>query len=438
MAVTVVELNDSEIRVARGTEIVLRSPGYAVVHNDTVELGESAVKLARLNPRAVYNRYWSNLNEDVLQHPSDHVRHHADLAYAHLLDIHEQVGKPDELLFAVPGNFTNQQLALLLGLVEASPIKKTVGLVDIAVATAAKIANTGEHVYLDLHLHHAILTEVSVSDFVTRGSVQVVDGAGLTAIYDASAAVIADLFIKQTRFDPQHHAETEQALYDQIPASLAALRSATEVPLEVQYQQTQYQTKLPAAVLLDALQPIFQKIVNAVPASSSCLIGDRLSVMPGFVEQFSVTRLVEPTSVMQGCQDHLLEIHSSGTGVEFITRLPAAAKPTAVAVSTDVPPVAAAKVAQTRITHLLHEFRAYPMNNGPLYVSATGGATQHKEQNSSCLVSVEQNRVLLRPENSSTVVLNGRALTGSSHVQAGDVLSFVDSKTEYKFISEVD
>ena len=149
--------------------IVLRSPGYAVVHNDAVELGESAVKLARLNPRAVYNRYWSNLNEDVLQHPSDHVRHHADLAYAHLLDIHEQVGKPDELLFAVPGNFTNQQLALLLGLVEASPIKKTVGLVDIAVATAAKIANTGEHVYLDLHLHHAILTEVSVSNFCDQG-----------------------------------------------------------------------------------------------------------------------------------------------------------------------------------------------------------------------------------------------------------------------------
>ncbi len=437
MAVTVVELNDSEIRVARGTDIVLRTPGYAVVHNGKIELGDAAVNLARLNPRAVYNRYWSKLNEDALQHPCDHARHHADLAYAHLLAIHEQAGKPDELLFAVPSNFTNQQLALLLGLVDASPVKKTVGLVDIAVAAAAQTPGSGEHVYIDIYLHHVIVTQITMSDFVSKGSVQVVDGAGLAAIYDASAALIADLFINQTRFDPQHHAETEQALYNQIPSSLASLRTLSEVSLEFQYRGTQYQTKLASEVLIEALQPIYQKILNAIPAAASCVLGDRLCKLPGFVDLLPGARLLEPTAIAHSCQQHLLQIHSAGPTLEFITRLPAAPLPAASEAPTEKPP-APETIEKPRVTHILNNYRAYPLRGGPLYLSATDGTSNSDAGNSSCSVAVDGQQVVVQPQAENSVVLNGQRLSGPAQVQAGDMLSFADSKTEYRFISEVD
>ncbi|MDT8320657.1 MAG: hypothetical protein RQ826_09035, partial [Xanthomonadales bacterium] len=92
MSVVMVELNDSEIRAARGGNIVLRSPGYAMIAKLGITVGEEALRSARLNPRAMQNRYWQNLNLDPLPTPTGKARHQADLAYAHLLAIHEQAG----------------------------------------------------------------------------------------------------------------------------------------------------------------------------------------------------------------------------------------------------------------------------------------------------------------------------------------------------------
>ena len=52
MTICVIELNDNEIRVGSGNDIILRSPGYAFVDDDRIELGVAAAKKARLHPRA--------------------------------------------------------------------------------------------------------------------------------------------------------------------------------------------------------------------------------------------------------------------------------------------------------------------------------------------------------------------------------------------------
>jgi hypothetical protein len=61
----------------------------------------------------------------------------------------------------------------------------------------------------------------------------VLPAAGLLALEDAWARVAAGAFVQQTRFDPLHAAESEQALYDRLPGWLAALLDAEEVAAEL-------------------------------------------------------------------------------------------------------------------------------------------------------------------------------------------------------------
>ena len=52
---------------------------------------------------------------------------------------------------------------------------------------------------------------------------------GLASLTEAFARRIADLFVRATRFDPLHRAETEQALYDKLPAWLEQLREQERI-----------------------------------------------------------------------------------------------------------------------------------------------------------------------------------------------------------------
>ncbi len=434
MTICVIELNDNEIRVGLDGNKILRSPGYAFVDDDRIELGVAAAKKARLHPRAAHNRYWKNLNQDPLQYPSSRARHNADLAFAQLLAIHEQAGKPEEVIFAVPATYSNEQLALLLGLVEASPLK-AVGLVDSAVAATAPVAGKGNYVHVDIHLHQTILTRINVNEQVKRSSVQLIDGTGMVAIFDTTAHLITDLFIKESRFDPQHHPETEQALYDQIPACMNSLQTHAEVSLEVQYQQTQHQAKLPAVLLQQALQTHYEKIVNAIDPGDICLLSHQLGKLPGLKSQLKNAEILSELSVILGCQAHESVIRSSGSTLNYVTSLPACSEPVITEVSKAIENSSeATNYSKQDITHILHEYNAYPLNKGRLYLSASGAMNISKSNDSHCSINLINGSVKLEPEGELTVFVNGRHLEHVADIVAGDIVSFIGSKTEYTFI----
>ncbi len=434
MTICVIELNDNEIRVGSGDDIILRSPGYAFIDGDRIELGIAAASQARLHPRAVHNRYWKNLNQDPLQYPSSCARHNADLAFAQLLGIHEQAGQHEEIILAVPATYTNDQLALLLGLIDASPLK-AVGLVDSAIAATAPIAGKGNYVHVDIHLHQTILTRINVNKQVNRSSVQLIDGAGMAAILNTTAHLIADLFIKESRFDPQHHPETEQALYDQIPACMKSLQTHAEVALEIQYQQTQYQARLPADLLLQALQTHYNKIINALQADDICLLSHQLGKLPGLKSQLQDAEVLSECSVQQGCQMHEAAIRSSGSALNYVTSLPASDKPVITEVSRSDDTGNKPGIPDTHsITHILYEHSAYPLNRGRLYLSASGAINTSESNDNHCSINLHNGNVQLEPDGELTVFVNGRQLGHGAEVVAGDIVSFVGSKTEYTFI----
>lgn len=444
MSPSIIELNDSEIRVARGTDIILRTPGYAVLKPDTVILGTEAIQLSHLHPRETSNRFWSNLNQDPLATRTSLARHNADLAYRQLLMIHEQADKPEEFIFSVPGSFSEEQLSLLLGIVEACPFAAA-GLVDTAVAAAvAAISEQGNYVHIDIHLHETVLTFLNIQEEVRREEVRIVDDCGITDIYDACAGLLADLFVQQSRFDPLHHAETEQALYDQIPACLAALNDRNEVSVEIRFEKARHQARLFREPLLQTLDRLYTRILERINGHESVLIGDRLGDLPGFGERIRSGRLLAQESVFHGIHRNLTVIHAPGPPLRFVISLPvsrdteaapAVAKPLVANPASDDSGSGGYRHAwEPEVTHVLIHHQAFPLGRKPVYLSAEGTIARERQDNSHCSATREEEGVFVRQEAELSLFVNGHRINGDSLVHAGDTLGFAGSDTTFRFI----
>jgi len=436
MSVCIIELNDSEIRAARDAKIILRSPGYAVVKKDRLYTGNDALRLAYLNPRETYNRFWDKLNQDALQTPVRNYRHHADLAYAHLMAIYEQCGKPAEVLFAVPCGYTREKLALLLGIAGACPFQ-AVGMVDSAVAAAAAVVSRGRYQHLDIYLHHAVITCLDADEQITRTSVEVLDNTGLLRVYTAVSALIADLFIEQSRFDPLHHAVTEQSLYDQLPQCLHTLRDSNEVLFEIHYKNTTHQARLHREALLSRLRPIYEKILPRLAQDRTLLLGDRVTALPGLAELLPQTSVLGAEAVFRGCTQHQTHIRSRGPALSFITTLPMTDQPTITAVEGNTVPERKVPAAErpARVTHIMYGHHAWPLSSAGTSLSASGIVTAARPGDSRCEVAVDTaGRVIVTCADGHAVYLNGRQINGSAEVQRGDRLGFSTSDSSYTFI----
>ena len=437
MSVCIIELNDSEIRAARDARIILRSPGYAVVKKDQLFTGNDALRLAYLNPRETYNRYWDKLNQDALQTPVANYRHHADLAYAHLMAIYEQCGKPEEVLFAVPCGYTREKLALLLGIASACPFQ-AVGMVDSAVAAAAAVAGRGNYQFLEIYLHHAVITRLDADAHISRSGVEVLDDTGLLRIQAAIAALIADLFIEQSRFDPLHHAATEQALYDQLPQCLQSLRSRSEVLFEIHYKNTTHQARLHREALLARLQPVYARILQRLAPDRTLLLGDRVNALPGLAELLPQPSVLAPESVFRGCAEHHALIRSQGPALTFITSLPVAERPdvaTAPRAATQAHTVAEQAPVQA-VTHVLCGHQAWPLSPGGCYLSGAGTVSATRPADCRCQISVDGNGMAtVSNTDNGTVYLNGSPMRGPAVVRPGDRLGLTAADNTCTFIS---
>ena len=438
----IVELNDCDARVARDGAIAARSMGIAALKEGRVVLGDEALKIAHLDPRNAFTRFWSNLNQDSFKHSATSIRHNADIAFAHLLALHEAAGQPEELAFAVPGSFTNAQLSLLLGLGEAAPFSVT-GLVDAAVAATAATAGVraGPCNHLDLCLHHATLTPLTVSSTVERGAVKVVHDAGLLSIHECCANFIADLFIQQTRFDPLRHGETERALHQQLPAWLQRLERDHELSLEIQFQNARHRARLHREPLLDALRPLYDKIIGVVDPASQALLSHRLAKLPGFADQLPNAQVLDEDAVFRGCRSHAGAADQE-QGVYFVTRLEVLASPApAASVPRSEPAPGRESLAGPGqespagpgATHVLINGAAHPLGPAPRYLRASGETTLTWEAEAPCSVSLQDGQAVLSLAAGAAVFIDGAPAATDAALRPGATLS-VAGGAEFVFI----
>ena len=435
MNTAVIELNDAEVKVFQAGEVVASSPGIAVLREDRVELGQAALQSTHIDPRNTFSRFWSNLNQDNFKHRTKLARHNADLAFAHLSALHEMAGGVDEAVFAVPGSFTNDQLSLLLGLAEASPFTVT-GLVDAAVAATAATAGAGNYNHLDVHLHHTVVTSLEVSGAVKRAEVKVVNDAGLLEIQDQCVNHIADLFVQQSRFDPLHHAATEQALCNRMAQCLHELESGADTVVHIEFDSARYQARVNKERLVDTLRPLYNKISADVDAARVSLVNRRLAGLPAFTEHLaaagSKVEVLDERAVFAGCMGYVRDGKAVDEGIYFVTQLKAVAEP---AISHAATTASLEQKPEAGATHILVDAEAHPLGPAPLYLSAQGALSESAGREFLCSLSLNGTAANLVPaDTGAAVYVNGQAVSGNADLKPGDIIGFAQSDREFTLI----
>ena len=399
------DCNDASLRLWRdGQDTFLM--GIAWFSEGRYQFGQTAWQQARRAPREVNNRYWHRLSTQPLSPALGPARHTADLVHAHLERLLADVS--GELVLVIPGAMEPAQLSLLLGIIGTLPV------IPCAVVHRSALIGTGlaeTCVHVELHLHQASITPVQIGDgMATAGETQLLPGFGLLGLMDDLAEIIGQQFVSQTRFDPQRRADTEQALYEQIPALLQALATQSEVSCVVEGHT--------ARVSADALRAVGKRFSAAlaplIPADISLVAFDSLlSSLPGLSlssQQGQPLRTlpISPDAILAGAN------HLSSNGGELVFQRRVAC----AGVSPSDTATSPAPAVETRgVTHFLIAGRAVAMTPGTILargVSVTSATT-----------------ITVTPGTEAQV--NGHGVNGDVTLAADDRLTVAD--IEVRFIT---
>ncbi len=417
----VIDVNDFELRAVLGGGDIASSPGYASAVDDRVELGARALAQAQLHPRTTESRFWRDLNTAPIHHFGKRVRHHADLVWLHLEHLRGLVGQARDTVFAVPGSLSHEQLSLLLGIAPAAKLSP-LALVDSAVAAGAAALGPGRWLHVDLQQHQAVATVLEVDGEVRRGAVEVLPGLGVNAIRAACVRAVTKAFVSHCRFDPLHHAETEQLLYDQLPRWLELLATSPEISVQLSWRGARFDTRIARATIAQAVTPLLARLRAALPAGLAPVASHRLAAQPGYAEIFGATPALSPRAVF----DSLQKPPATDGGIRLITSLRASAAPTIL--------MPAPSTATAAATHVLDHHLALALSRTPCYLLARGGFSATPEPLAWCSVALGAHGAELTTQD-ARVRVNGQAVVGRVPLAAGDQITFTGAAALFTLIA---
>ena len=429
------ELVDTGVRfMSPGTDPSAPSPGVAILEGATLSVGTEAARAARLKPRRLHNRFWEVLGTAELERPFPSHLRTADLVHAHLRTLwksaEDAVGDGiEEAILAVPGLYSQEQLGLLLGIAAACGIPVG-GLVDLAVAAAAGAPSRPRSLHLDLHLHRAVLTELDHGPEVVRRKIEVEPRVGLQALSDGWARGLADLFIRTTRFDPLHHATTEQILYDRLPGILEELAARESTRVVMTAGGREYEVELERSRILAAARPAYDLLAAWVggrsgPSPTTLLVSDRAAALLGLISRLEEIPDLDVVSLPPGAAAssvlaHADRICSFRPTLRLTTSLPHhdASLPRPVTVTMTPPP---RRPRGQPPTHLVIDGTAHRITPAPFFL----GTSRNR-----CTVRRVGDDVVVEDSSPDGALLNDRKIEGSAVLAAGDRLLLASTGVE--------
>ena len=383
------ELSDAGIMVATNDPMELlqvdgaerESPGFALQEGGRLLVGQTAEDKAHLHPRRFNNVFWSQLNTDPLKQPNPPAENHAEMAYAHLAQIWENIkALGDELFIAVPGFLDRDQLGLLLGIAKELfiPLK---GIVALPIAASSTICPERMLLHLDIHLHLSEVTFLEQGESLNLKDSITAEGQGLHNLYKEWIETIAGEFVKTTRFDPLHRADYEQALYNRLPSILAALQHEPLVMCEMTAGQKTHRVSLSRDLFIQKSETVFSELFQLIKSVRERYDGarqpltlqltHRMSRLPGckeMVDKIADTQVIElePGSGAFGAlklKDELSE-QEVKKGVSYLMSRPWAKQHTITPQTLPQSPGHALR----HPTHILYRNMAYPISDKPLTI----------------------------------------------------------------------
>lgn len=445
MSLLAAHLNDAGLLVSDGERILYREPGFALLEDDRVTTGRTAWASASLKPRRIHHDYLANLNTQPLADPRFRHLTAADLASRQIEEMWQKSAKPgDRLAVAVPAYMGNDQLALLLGIGLDLDIP-VVALVDAAVAATRRQYAHGVPVHVDLSLHTAMLTRLSQEGQAQLERNSVVEECGMLDLYDLWLRTIAETFVQQSRFDPLHTAETEQALQDSILGWLATAATQDSVPMEVEYRGITHKAEIASVELVAAAGPVYQSIVSNLRAlirageTPALQLSDRAARMPGLADTLRArvggeVYLLEPGATARGLASRFVE-GRPGSTVALVRHLAWDQSPLEVA------PADGGQ--DQRPTHILFGHHAVAIDGKPLVLgtqAAEGerwldlGQDVAGVSRRHCEIATADGQCVVRDHSRYGTFLNGYRIDGSASLQSGDVIRVGTPGVELRMI----
>ena len=395
MDLLALELSDAGIMAAAKDPLGLlhidgvdqESPGFALPGKDQLVVGRAAEGKAHLNPLQFNNSFWDQLNTQPLKQPNNYARNHAEMAYAHLARIWEKIREHgNELVIAVPGFLSRDQLGLILGIADelSIPLK---GMVALSVAAASKPCPDRMLLHVDIHLHRSEITFLEQGEHLTQKDSVTGEGRGLNHLYTEWVKTIAEEFVRTTRFDPLHQAAFEQELYSRLPVVIAALQQNSSVMFEMGADSKSYRVSLSRDLFVKKGEAVFKEIHQLIadmrerhgePGQPVTFqLTHRMSHLPGCREMLAGIAGAQLIELEPGCGafgaldlwDHS-STQGTGRGVSLLTSRPwQRLEPPSTARPRPVQPISHGDL---RPTHLLYRSAAYPLSDLPLTVGSGG------------------------------------------------------------------
>jgi hypothetical protein len=440
-------INDAGISVLSADRLLYREPGFALLDDDELTTGSKAFENARIKPRRIQNRFWSELTTDALADRRFQHLSAADLVSRQLEQIWQAVAASgDRLVVAVPAYMTGEHLGLFLGIANELNVP-VVGLVDAAVAATRREYKGAVPVHVDLGLHVATLSRLRQGGQAQLDRSTVIENSGLLPLYDAWIRVISEAFVKQSRFDPLHTAETEQLLLDRLGGWLASASANDKVALEIEYRGISHGAELESLELISAAAPVYQRIANQLRAiyraeeTPAIQLSDRAARMPGLAEMLAARVggdifLLEPGATARGLLTRCRDMQRGDGGVTLIRQLPW--DQSAVNIEKGDMPVAAGQP-----THLLFDNTAYPIDGRPLLMGSQPVAGERWIDLHGDMPGVSRRHCSVERRNGQCVVedysrygtfLNGHKIDGSAVLQVGDLVRLGSPGYEFRLI----
>ena len=410
----IIELNDASMGLGLNGELLGTSSGYAVLDQKELMVGSDAIQNVKLLPRWTNNRFWYQLNTDGLSNATPAIRHHADLAFAHLEQLKNQVDC-EELIIAVPGHYDKNQLGLLLGMCKEAglPVR---ALVDLALLSVANQASHGTALYLDVGLHSITLSTLR-SDGVLRqtGHTTLIE-TGLATYWDRWASLIAEQFIQSSRFDPMHEAASEQQLFNSLPEFMSGIGDSRALNFELSLGSVTHSTALSKDQLLGATASAYPTIVQgirqSVPSGQefSLFVSSRLTHFPELMTSLNLIPEadiihVPASKIVENAEALWTSLVSGQDAVTHVTTLAANKSSDKAPTKREIAP-----------THLLIRDHAYLLRN----IRDISGFDGELQQNAGVATlgrNGEQFKLLISDE---AVLVNGQSGLSNHTLSVGD------------------
>lgn len=452
MALIALELNDSGILAAGGSPPRLlaldgeshESPGFALPQKKGLLVGKAAEGKAHIFPRQILHHFWDQLNSDPLEETGKYYpQNNAEIVFSHLSLMWQELRRyGDELVMAVPSYYNREHLGLMLGIAQELEIALK-GFVPLSLAASTRISPENMLLYLDIDLHRIEVIYLEQGEHLVLRDFASTAEKGLLHLYRKMVDMIGQAFVRSTRFDPLHKADTEQELYDRLPGILTHIHDDPSMILEISGAGRPYSTMLQRDSMIRQAEPVYNEIIRLIQrmhkkrgkglTSLTLQLSHRLNRLPGCREMLAaigetqIIDLEEGAAAMGALQVwNELSAQSDRQGISYFTSRPWQRRPRSAASRpvSEIDP-------QGTPTHLLYRSTAYPITEKPVMIGsasksgpdgimitieANGVAPQH------CTVAKQGDDIILENLGDQATYVDENPVSGRTTLKLGQII----------------